>query len=395
MNGASSADPSQPNTPINYDSSSPGSEQNLAPRPGKIRKRVSALSIRTDDGDTRQISPRLRRSYPIDASVSPLPSPLPQLDDETKYSPSSRLYLSPRLPTSSPTHGRGMSGSYFPPAMSPRIATFVDPLKQLASGLSQRVVSASSPSTSDFNELPTARIETSRRVSSPSVMLSEVAGVLSRKSSFLSGKRSAEVEKAEELEARTEKDHKRQYSWSRNYGKKISWRKKAALFGMIVLTTWIMYRRGAVSSGATVEIEEPVNQLHHEMAAGRMRRNSRRGLRRKTTGFDFIHPDVLNPRYSPGSSPTIISSNIVLSSYQRLTQSIISAYRRLRSKKAHHHRRLNPDQVAPVEFHSHEALPPSPDHHDDPHRDTIVLYRILGNDLPPRHSHGRFSFRLL
>lgn len=47
-------------------------------------------------------------------------------------------------------------------------------------------------------------------------------------------------------------------------------------------------------------------------------------------------------------------------------------------------------KVAPrVKYVEHKALPPPPVHTDVPERDTLVLYRILGNDLPPRHSPGQ------
>lgn len=42
-----------------------------------------------------------------------------------------------------------------------------------------------------------------------------------------------------------------------------------------------------------------------------------------------------------------------------------------------------------VEFVDHSAKPPPITHSDAHERDTLVMYRILGNDLPPRHSPGQ------
>lgn len=54
-----------------------------------------------------------------------------------------------------------------------------------------------------------------------------------------------------------------------------------------------------------------------------------------------------------------------------------------------------PFKIAPaIDYAPHNPLPPPPVHNDAPERDSLILYRIIGNELPPRHKKGQLLTNL-
>lgn len=354
-------------------------------RSSKLKKRPSALLLdsvaysHTLDNSSSVSSPnppvtRMRRSYPFDPSTSPLPSPL-QSDFET-FSPGLQ-YLSPNLPSSSSDWSTPSSPSLLP--TSPRLADFVDPFARLAKRLS--------PSNGSSTDLPvTTRVDSSGRLS-PKISLSPILGT-ARKSSFAA--KSKEAEKEAERKQRTEHDvqwstHNRKHSWTEKIeSSRRSNRKGWAKVLLIIIGLGLM---GWIASTLTISgVGHSKRWSRLYRVQDRTRSSTRRGLRRKTIGVDFIHPDVINPYHR---RPSRLSTVMALLSLQHISRqfSYRSDQPSLSPSPTFAPRRFY--HLPPVAFTHHHPLPPPPVHNDAPERDTIILYRILGNDLPPRHSPGQ------
>ena len=336
-------------------------------------------------------SPRLRRFYPLDPSTSPLPSPSPEQGSFPFLACPSPSFLSPGLPSPA------LSMSGHPPSengsISPRLPNISEPFSRLAAGLTKRTRRTSNDSTQC--DLPLARSPSLPSPGSPSLS----APTLIRRPSFTSSNSEKEQEKAREVSRDRQKvkgKHFRGFSWidrpdetwvqvlKRWVG---GWRGR--VLGMVVLT---MLGYMIFSNSTSPQIAEPVNIRRRQIHSAHGR------LRRGDLGRSFIHPDVVNPHHRR-TSP--ISFSLLLAIPYQWSRKLIAApavswnaVTRLRSAPdvaAAQSKKSTPPTAsshrsAVVE---HPALPAPLVHADSANRDTLVLYRILGNDLPPRHSPGQ------
>ncbi|GAA6064327.1 hypothetical protein JCM10212_004566 [Sporobolomyces blumeae] len=359
-------------------------------------------------------SPRLRRAYPSSAG-SPSTPGTPYFSTSPISSPVLGSFPSPLLAAGSPNLGPSSPMERAP--SSPRLAAFTDPLGRLATGLVRRA------SNSSLNaELPTSvsrspspsRPPLSPTLSSPSLSpnigTSSSTGSMIRRTSYAAQAREKEKEKEREEKEREQKKreekfrHTRGKSWSAksltkngkpSTGTGVASRRKLALFSIVAVGLLLVYWRSAGSSEAVVEARRPT------AAVGRRMQRSGRG----GGGQSFIHPHVLErprptsksivgvpwrwarslfaSRPTPPSTPTMSPGRAM-----RMKQS--AAIARSKDDKDGSSKRRSVFVAAPsVEFRDHQALPPAIEHSAAPERDTLVLYRILGNDLPPRHSPGQ------
>lgn len=235
---------------------------------------------------------------------------------------------------------------------------------------------------------------------SPTLGVGDWSGPV-RRASFAGQAREKEKEKLVELKEREEKGkraayHNRMFSWAERPGdrgrpgapassKRLapSWTRKAilAVFGIVA----VIY---LFSSPKPTTVPRPATTA---------RRSLRRGPRGQSQ--HFIHPDVVDRRKI--ASPSIVGApfvwlrNLVSSPSPVVTSQMVKPSSRgsqfdKTTKKKSKSWRPSLFKTAPrVAYTEHQALPPPPTHSDDPQRDTLVLYRILGNDLPPRHSPGQ------
>ena len=367
------------------------------------------------DIDQLPPSPRLRRSYPSNSSPSTPQTPYfstspvgsPVLGSFPSSIPSS--FPSPFLSAGSPTLAPSSPVEKAP--SSPRLSSFTDPLGRLATGIVRRA------SNSSLNaELPTSRSRSpspnrappSPTLSSPSLSPNiGSGGATIRRSSFAAQAREKEKEKereAKEMEQKKREEkfrHTRGKSWSAKTagqtkgGFGLGWlaNRKRTLAGLVVIVgLFLIYSR--VSGGgndSAAQVRQPVGSV-----GSRMRRPARGG-----GGRSFIHPHVVErPKPSSKSwltapwrwirsiavSQPIERSRFTQSLRQRKTAGVTTD----KNDKTKDAKRRSVFVSAPtVRFVDHEALPPPVEHSAAPERDTLVLYRILGNDLPPRHSPGQ------
>ena len=335
-------------------------------------------------------SPRLRRFYPLDPSTSPLPSPNPEQGSFPFLACPSPSFLSAGLPSpalSMSGHSPSENGS-----VSPRLL-IAEPFSRLAAGLTKRTRRNSNDSTQC--DLPLAR-SPSPSPSSPQLSAPE----LTRRPSFTSSNSEKEQEKAREASKRSQKvkgKHLRGFSWIDRpdetmrvkVGRWIGgWRGRAVRLIVLAVLGYMIF---STPPAAPAPVNIRRRQIHS--AHGRLRRGD--------LGRSFIHPDVVDPHHRR-SSP-ISFARFVAAPYhfaQKLLALPTSSYKALagsrsardaataRSKKNKSPATVvvPPPRTAPVD---HNPLPAPLVHADSANRDTLVLYRILGNDLPPRHSPGQ------
>lgn len=374
------------------------------------------LAIGVDMGDGRLPSPLLGNSF----STLPLNSPAQSyFSTSPMNSPTMGSFPSPYLAASSPTFGSGSTPMERAPS-SPRLASFTDPLGRLATGLVRRASSNSLNTDLPVSNKPPP----SPTLSAPSLSPSFGSGVSGpvRRTSYASAAREKEKEMQErEAKKRTEKfKHSRMFSWATRpddprpsagaaarrkpqTGTGKSWRKRTGVFVALIVIgiLYFAFQRRQASAA---------------LAARPNRRTPGRGRipvgdrlkRRPEYGRKFIHPEVLDRERAKPTSNSWAAAPVRAA--QRLfggsssspatkgrsgevrrtgpAQSRSTATQAVETDKAV--KRRNVFVARPhVEFVDHEALPPPVEHNDHPERDTLVLYRILGNDLPPRHSPGQ------
>ena len=399
----------------------PGADSTGKRRPSLILTSATeephGLAIGVDMGDGRLPSPLLGSSF----STSPLNSPAqPYFSTSPVSSPTLGNFPSPYL-AASPTFAAASTSMERAPS-SPRLASFTDPLGRLATGLVRR---ASSNSLN--TDLPTSvKPPPSPTLSAPSLSPSFGAGASGpiRRTSFASAAREKEKEVQEaEVKKRTDKfKHSRMFSWAARpndpksasaagqrkpqTGASKGWRKRTlALFALVVVG--VVY----FALGQRASATPPPMGRRLRAAAGRVPVGGRL-LRRPETGRKFIHPAVLDRE---GGKKAASSSGSWVAAPVRAAQRLFgggsdtATVDRARSGEMRQAGRAQERSTAAqasatdnevkrrnvfvarphVEFVEHEALPPPIEHNDRPERDTLVLYRILGNDLPPRHSPGQ------
>ncbi|KDE08285.1 hypothetical protein MVLG_01548 [Microbotryum lychnidis-dioicae p1A1 Lamole] len=371
-----------------------------------------------------------RRVYAAD-STAPQPSPLLG-DGSTTPLGSPALSFLPKLWSSNGSNADSLPSSIASPmgpappmerrpSTSPRLGALAEPIGRLASGLVRRASNANLRA----DELPMAQ---SRRGSTDSLPVTEsplprlgpaikVSSVVSlplpRRASYASQAREKEEEKQKEIEhrdfrKRVKAAHNRAFSWAVRPGD-IGFRsndgaprsrtmrgvpsanpvvRKVAIGFVIALTLWALFPLSAVRDRISHH-----NDRHHNRPATRARPD----------GKLFIHPEILR---GPAPAPSKLTAPVrwiarvlhVTSSHTHYDGRDDSRNNERdhdhshlqghapEAKKKHHSKFVAAPHVA---YKHHKALPPPLQHSDDPQRDTLVLYRILGNDLPPRHSPGQ------
>lgn len=354
-------------------------------RPAEIVPPMHGLALQghPDMMGSPQPSPRLRRFYPVDPSTTPLPSPVAA----SFTFPSPLLtHLSPLL--GSPSSSISSSASPKEPGKSsPGLAALTDPLARLANGLTQRVRRKSTAS-----DLPLARSPTPSVADPPTR-----SPMMSRGVSYASQAREREREKETTLKERQrkaakDKAHLRMFSWATRPDdlSTTAVGTGGARWKRVVLVLVALALLGGVAQqmGALDRAPKPVIHV----------RTSR--LRRPAVGNSIIHPDVLDPLHRrPKPSRLMASYHLLANFFAGESHSSPShpagPVSRSRSaqdpvKSVQPGKKKSIFVAAPrVAFVDHHPLPPPLTHGDAPDRDTLVLYRILGNDLPPRHSPGQ------
>lgn len=364
-------------------------------------------------------SPRMRRAYPTDPSTAtaPLPPspalpPSPYLSTSPVNSPT--LANFPYLSTNSPTLGSVASATMERVPSSPRLSTVTDNLGRLATGLVRRASNNSLKS-----ELPTSVVRSpspGRAPPSPTLSAGSLSPLLGgggavRRGSFAAQAREKEKEREMESKKDDEKKrvaghHNRMFSWAerpgdlvggkarKTSGKGISLKRKVLLGVVALVVVYVVWHSKSSSSsrggGSGSRAAPRASQVEHDSVGSRLRRTSDGG------GVNFIHPDVISPPPPRTNNRLtapfrwlrnllVIDSPTLPSSYHPAT---IFRSKKTKSEAATKAKKIF--NAAPhVEFADSHPLPPPPVHSDAPARDTLILYRILGNDLPPRHSPGQ------
>ncbi|GAA5995153.1 uncharacterized protein JCM10292_004567 [Rhodotorula paludigena] len=365
------------------------------------------LAIGIDMGDGSAPSPLLGRSF--SGSTSPLNSPVqPYFSTSPVGSPTFSAMSSPHLSAGSPTLGAGGATMERVPS-SPRLAAFTDPLGRLATGLVRRASSNSLDT-----DLPTS-IKRSPSPVPPSPTLPSVPSLSPtlgssgpiRRTSFANAAREKEREKEKEVKERQEQarakgHHSRMFSWAvrpddpvlarrrASGGPSPGWKKRAlGVIAVIILGLLLTVGR---RFRPTPRARPP---LRERMSMGQRLR--------RAGGSSFIHPGVISGRQEPEAKGWFQRAKgaVVADGTKRLQSRAPVPRQTGKAVPAKAGARAEPVENKPkeykagfrpsphVEFVDHKALPPPVEHNDAPERDTLVLYRILGNDLPPRHSPGQ------
>ncbi|SCV68806.1 BQ2448_927 [Microbotryum intermedium] len=368
-----------------------------------------------------------RRVYAADST--PQPSPLLS-DGSTTPLGSPAISFLPKLWSLNTSNEDSLPSSIASPmgststmerraSTSPRLGALAEPIGRLASGLVRRASNANVHA----DELPMAQLRRDSTdslavsESTPSLRLSPTISVssvvtLPRRASYASQAREKEQEKQKEIEhrdfrKRVKAAHNRAFSWAVRPGD-IGFRsndgasrsrsmrvpstnpvvRKVVIGFVIALTLWALFPLSAVRD----RISHHANRHHNRPAT-----------RARPDGKLFIHPEILR---GPAPAPSKLTAPVRwVGRVLHLTSSRKHHDERddFRNHEHEHERSHLQDHghntkqkhhstftTAPhVAYKHHKALPPPLQHSDEPQRDTLVLYRILGNDLPPRHSPGQ------
>ncbi|KAK4057592.1 hypothetical protein OIO90_001237 [Microbotryomycetes sp. JL221] len=329
-----------------------------------------------------------------EAVATPLP-PSPLLPPGTAlasptFASNSPTLLSPNSPNLS-------SASMERAPSSPRMASFTDPLGRLATGLVRR---ASAQSLNQ--DLPTAvkrsPIPSSPAMSSPSLSPNLLGGEWSsvtRRTSVAKEARDKEKEKEKDRHEQANEQkraamHNRMFSWalrpedvaamrsapSKRAPRSESRKRNLVMIAILLVVCIVCFRSGRSGQPATRRHASPPTSMH-------------KGPRPAA----FIHPEVIErpkpiPKKTGFRAMAGFVGNALHVGRSKLTQvpfRISEGGLGFAPKSVKTHMSL----AAHVAYDEHRALPPPLEHSDAPERDTLVLYRILGNDLPPRHSAGQ------
>ncbi|GAA5965491.1 hypothetical protein JCM3765_003304 [Sporobolomyces pararoseus] len=371
------------------------------------------------DLDQLPPSPRLRRSYPSSPAGSPKTPQTSFFSTSPIGSPVLGSFPSPFLGTGSPTLAPSPPMHSAP--SSPRLSSFTDPLGRLATGLARKASNSSlnaelptsiSRSSSPSRAPPSPTLSASPSLSPSLGTSSKSNGSAIRRTSFAAQAREKEKEKEREMKEREQKKreekfrHTRGMSWSAKAAAKqgsggprqwLSNPKRALIaVALVIGLAYFSCSGGSYRGGGGGGIQTDRPERRNTMIGRRLQRPLRGG-----GGRAFIHPHVVSRPTPPSKSwigaPWRYVRSFVVS--QPLQRTPIGVDTRSRQSsgiaaapidKEKSEKRRNVFVSAPnVKFVDHEALPPPVEHSDDPQRDTLVLYRILGNDLPPRHSPGQ------
>jgi len=303
---------------------------------------------------------------------------------------------SPRLspePTLAPAAG---------PSTSPRLGTFTEPLGRLANGLVRR---GSTQNIKSGGQLPVAHASNAGPRPAPpppSISLSGL-GV----GPELTGRRNGY---GADIPSRGKKGfgiglggsrfgggggggggHGRMFSWGRvaddpHLKRKLQsqrkWKRKLLIVSIVIAF--------GIAATRYFGLHDPVSVAQLARPDTRRKSGVRPVRRPEGGGKNFIHPDVIRRTDEMPEGWFHAPMRWFMALYQFDDPRYYSGQVGDRSAEAEPSKRRGLFVPAPhVAFEEHKALPPPPLHSDDPERDTLVLYRILGNDLPPRHSPGQ------
>ncbi|BGP04599.1 hypothetical protein JCM10049v2_000401 [Rhodotorula toruloides] len=370
------------------------------------------LAIGIDMGDGGAPAPLMQRSF--SGSTSPLQSPMqPYFSTSPLNSPALGALPSPLLAAGPAFPG---SSSMERAPSSPRLAS----LTGFASGLVRRTSSSSLNAELPTSIKPAPTSPTAPSIPSPS--LSPSLGVPKgpiRRTSFASAAREEERKKEKEAKDREEKKriekfkHNRGFSWAvrpddphlkkaRADSAKSGWRRRLLILFVVSLVGFAIayYRSG---SSSNVPMRQTFSQRAKSSAQSGRATWQGAGTRARLENGHFIHPDVVERKQAPSSSWVgppyrwvrrffVVDGPSKTPQYRQppMPRKSEVAVPEPTDKEVKEKKRHNVFVARPhVEFVDHEALPPPVEHGDAPERDTLVLYRILGNDLPPRHSPGQ------
>ncbi|KAK4055224.1 hypothetical protein OIV83_000504 [Microbotryomycetes sp. JL201] len=396
----SDADGNSVNLSVPQIKSSPGTNTS-----NRIKKRPSFIITKPPSNDSIQglnidmglssagLPTHSKRSF-ADAVATPLP-PSPLLPPGSTlpsptFAPHSPSLLSPNSPHLSATPmDRAPS--------SPRLAAFTDPIGRLATGLVRKA-----SATSLKEDLPTAvkrsPVPSSPALTSPSLSPNLLGGewssstITQRRTGVAKDARAKEKEKTQErkkhaAEQKRNAIHNRMFSWAlrpedmavmrkdTNRPKR-SDSKRRSIFMFGILMTVLIVCFSTQSTKQPRRSSPPTSMTKGPRPAA------------------FIHPEVIERRSAPlrasGLSSMLGWLGVLVhvrgssapseTSFRSRASSLGFAPKSIKSGMS----------IAPhVAYNEHRALPPPLEHSDAPERDTLVLYRILGNDLPPRHSAGQ------
>lgn len=342
-------------------------------------------------------SPRLRRYYPTDSNSPSEPGFAIAIHSSPSVTADG--YLSPDFPT---TPSPKLSPSLLP--SSPSLASFVGMVKRNPPlrRSSDLPAYSRSPSGSPTTVPPSPGFV--------SALSSPIVGTM-RRGSYAYQAREKAKEKEAELKERVEqlakkraKSHLRMFSWAERpdaisaaekaeVNSRIGW--KFRLFSSLILLG-VVFSFVVIRRNGRIALERE-NGKSLPKIANQVKRSVRvRGG--ENVGTNFIHPQVIG-RAPPSFSGPIPSTWRRLKYFAlQISQPLLSSRFLLGMS------RKEPDMSwrvgkprskkifasAPkVPYTINHPLPPPPIHSDVPQRDTMILYRILGNDLPPRHSPGQ------
>lgn len=350
-------------------------------RPSDIMTGTSSINKALESPFNSLQSPRFRRQYPMDMN-SPLSSPA-----------GSAFSLSIDSSSSS-------SGGYLTPnSNSPSSLSSPSPIFSTLSSI------AKSSASSIRRASTTLALVTPSPTRSGSIVAEFVSSLASpmsgvtRRGSYAFQAREKAKEKEVEVESEkaklsvSQKGHARLFSFAgpderlnkkerKSLKGKMGWKSNAfASLAMVGLISLIFYLRSGRFSSNSLEAFE--------------RGDRARGG--ENTGTSFIHPQVIQrtaPTSFLSSSWRRLRNTLAINrrgSKYKLISSTLADWKQIvwfigrpKARSRHTYR-----VASHTTFSQNHPLPPPPVHDDAPERDTLILYRILGNDLPPRHSPGQ------
>ncbi|KAI5479538.1 hypothetical protein MNV49_003480 [Pseudohyphozyma bogoriensis] len=393
----------------------------LSPQRERVKRRPSLIlttapSLTPLGPDAQPLpSPRLRRSYPNEPSAISTSAPSPTFSS----------------PMNSPTLGGGMPvylSPTFPPPVSPTLSSASmerapsSPLLGTFTGLAQGLVRRASSSSLNSDALPTSHNPSP--TASPNLSTVSLSPLLGssggRRGSYAAQAREKEKEREKEERDKERKaklaakKHYRMFSWAERPSDDVMSEKGTKYAGIKFAVLWMLFMVAMIGLAglhlgrrAGLEHAQAVNSQQAARARTTIharRRAYRRGANAQQGSGDFIHPDVLNRRPVVKKSVLGAPMRWVMSFLAPTPEPMPLHYRPskpLTSTPTTQKKPAPPGKPVqkksnnlfvpskPVPFLDSHALPPPPVHSDAPQRDTLVLYRILGNDLPPRHSPGQ------